>query len=129
MKFKAELHFKKNIDYECNIILTNDKLIKKINLQFRKTNKPTDVLTFVSNVNINMKKHRKLCDIFLSAETILKDSKINEINFYDHLAHIIIHSFLHINGFVHKKIDDLVKMKNKEIKILKKLSIANPYSI
>ena len=103
------------------------KLIKKMNLQFRKINKSTDVLTFVSKVNINMKKPRKICDIFLSAETILKDSKINEINFYDHLTHIIVHSFLHINGFVHKKINDFVQMKNEEIKVLKKLSISNPY--
>ena len=127
IKLKDDLHFKKNIDYDCNLILTNDKLIKKMNLQFRKINKSTDVLTFVSNVNINMKKPRKICDIFLSAETILKDSKINEINFYDHLTHIIVHSFLHINGFVHKKINDFVQMKKEEIKILKKLSISNPY--
>ena len=127
MKFKEDLHFKKNIDYDCNFILTNDKLIKKINLKFRKINKSTDVLTFVSNVNINMQKPRKICDIFLSAETILKDSKNYGINFYDHLTHIIIHSFLHSNGFVHKKINDFVQMKKKEIKVLKKLSISNPY--
>ena len=48
IKFKDDLHFKKNIDYDCNLILTNDKLIKKMNLQFRKINKSTDVLTFVS---------------------------------------------------------------------------------
>ena len=74
-----------------------------------------------------MKKTRKICDIFLSAETILKDSKINKTNFYDHLTHIILHSFLHINGFVHNKINDFVKMKKEEIKVLKKLSISNPY--
>ena len=127
MKFKEDLHFKKNIDYDCNFILTNDKLIKKMNLKFRKTNQSTDVLTFVSVVNIKMKKTRKICDIFLSAETILKDSITNGINFYDHLTHIIIHSFLHSNGFVHKKINDFVQMKKKEIKVLKKLSISNPY--
>jgi len=127
IKFKDDLHFKKNIDYDCNLILTNDKLIKKMNLQFRKINESTDVLTFVSNVNINMKKPRKICDIFLSAETILKDSKINETNFYDHFTHIILHSFLHINGFVHKKINGFVKMKKEEIKVLKKLGIVNPY--
>ena len=31
MKFKDDLHFNNNIDYDCNLILTNDKLIKKIN--------------------------------------------------------------------------------------------------
>jgi len=129
MKLKNDLYFKKNIDYDCNLILTNDKLIKKMNLQFRKINKSTDVLTFVSNVNINTKKTRKVCDIFLSAEIILQDSKVNGINFYDHLTHIIIHSFLHINGFVHRKMNDFIQMKKKEIKVLKKLNISNPYQL
>ena len=98
-----------------------------MNLQFRKINKSTDVLTFVSNVNINVKKPRKICDIFLSAETILKDSKINEINFYDHLTHIIVHSFLHINGYAHDKISDFKIMQQIEIKVLNKIGISNPY--
>jgi|TARA_B110000438_G_scaffold290797_1_gene326979 probable rRNA maturation factor len=126
LKSKKYLKFKNNIDYECNIILGNNILLKQINFQYRKKNKTTDVLTFVSNLNLNKKK-KKYCDIFISAEVLKNDAKKNKISFYDHFAHILIHSFLHINGFVHKKIDDFNKMKSIEILILKKNGISNPY--
>ena len=72
-------------------------------------------------------KKEKHCDIFLSVETITKDAKKNKIDFYNHLAHLIVHSFLHINGFLHKKRKDFKKMKNLEIKILEKIGLDNPY--
>ena len=53
--------------------------------------------------------------------------KKNNINFYSHLTHLIIHSFLHINGYVHDKIKDFNKMKKIEIKVLNKIGIDNPY--
>jgi len=125
--FHKDLSFSKNIIYNCNIILTDNKLITKMNSQFRKKKKSTDVLTFVSEINFKKKEKHKICDIFLSAEMINKDAKKNKITFYDHLAHLIIHSFLHINGFMHYKIKDFKKMKDMEIKILKKIGIENPY--
>tara|TARA_B110000263_G_C15200060_1_gene460210 strand:+ start:294 stop:764 length:471 start_codon:yes stop_codon:yes gene_type:complete len=128
LKSKKYLKFRNDIDYECNIILGNNILLKKINFEYRKKNKATDVLTFVSKLNLNKNK-KKYCDIFISAEVLKKDAKKNKISFYDHLTHILIHSFLHINGFIHKKIVDFNKMKNIEILILKKNGIANPYII
>tara|TARA_Y100001970_G_C13713298_1_gene592998 strand:- start:71 stop:544 length:474 start_codon:yes stop_codon:yes gene_type:complete len=129
MNFKNELKFNKKINYCCNIILTNDKLIKKMNYKYRKKNIPTDVLTFVSEVNSIKNKKQKICDIFLSAECIKKDASKNKISFYNHLSHLLIHSFLHINGFNHRKAKDFYIMKKKEIYILSKLQISNPYLI
>jgi probable rRNA maturation factor len=125
--YKRALKFDNKINYHCNIILTNNKMIKKINFKFRKKNYSTDVLTFVSQLDIVKRKKKKICDIFLSAEIIKKDSKINKIDFYSHLTHLLIHSFLHINGFDHKNKIAFNKMKNLEINILNKLKINNPY--
>ena len=121
------LKFKNNINYNCNLILVDNKIIKKMNLKYRKINKATDVLTFISDIDVNSKNKQKECDILLSAEIIIQDSKKNEINFYDHLTHLIIHSFLHINGFMHNKIKEFNEMNILEIKILNKLGISNPY--
>ena len=52
MTFKKELGFKININYNCNIILSDNKLIKRMNYKFRKINNPTDVLTFISETNV-----------------------------------------------------------------------------
>ena len=85
------------------------------------------MLTFISETRIDKINKTKICDIFFSAETIKKDAKKNGLNFYNHFTHLIIHSFLHINGFVHNSLDDFKKMKKIEIKILKKIGIFNPY--
>ena len=127
LKFQKDLNFKKTIDYNFNLILTNNKLIKEMNKRFRKKNKSTDVLTFISEVKIKNKKKQKICDIFLSAEMITKDAQNNDVSFYNHLTHLLIHSFLHINGYLHGKIKDFEIMKKIEIKVLNKIGIANPY--
>ena len=54
-------------------------------------------------------------------------SKKNKLDFYDHFSHLLVHSFLHINGFLHKKKDDFKKMQNIEIKILERIGLQNPY--
>ena len=127
IKEKTNLNFDKNINYYLNIILLNDKKMKKLNLKFKKINKTTDILTFVSTFeNINYNK-TKYCDIFFSAETIKSDSKKNKINFYDHFTHLLVHSFLHINGYKHKRVKDFLIMQKTEIEILNKMGLQNPY--
>ena len=125
LKFKKDLNFKQTITYNCNIILADNNLIKKINYKFRKKKQPTDVLTFVSEIRKKNVKKFKICDIFISAEIIKKDAKRNNTTFYDHFTHILIHSFLHINGFNHIKNKDYYQMNKKEVLILKKLGIIN----
>ena len=65
--------------------------------------------------------------IRLGIETIKLDSKRNKINFYDHFTHLLVHSFLHINGHMHKRVKDFIKMQKTEIEILNKMGLQNPY--
>ena len=125
-RYKKLLKFNYRLNYYCNIVLMNDFLIREFNKQYKKQNKSTDVLTFISKIKKNnvIEKH---CDIMISAETTLKDAKESNKNFYDHFAHLIIHSILHINGYSHTNNKNFLIMKNIEIKILNKLKISNPY--
>jgi len=122
-----DLDFKKNNFYILNLIFVDDRNIKNVNKKYRKKNKTTDVLTFVNFIKNNKNENEAYCDIFFSAETIKKDAKKNLINFYDHITHLIIHCFLHINGYDHKKKSDFIKMKKLEEKILMQFNIESPY--
>jgi len=124
-----ELDFKKNNSYILNLIFVDDKKIKNINKTYRKKNKATDVLTFVNFIKNNKNKKETYCDIFFSAQTIKKDAKKNLLNFYDHITHLIIHCFLHINGYGHKKESEFMKMKKLEEKILMYFDIESPYLV
>jgi len=122
-----DLGFKKNNFYFVNLVFVDDNKIKNINKMYRKKNIATDVLTFVNFIKNNKNKNEAYCDIFFSAETIKKDAKKNLINFYDHITHLIIHCFLHVNGYDHKKKSDFIKMKKLEEKILMQFNIQSPY--
>ena len=122
-----DLDFKKNNFYILNLVFVDDNKIKNVNKLYRKKNKTTDVLTFVNYIKKNKNMNEAYCDIFFAAETIKKDAKLNLINYYDHITHLIIHCFLHVNGYHHKTNIDFLKMKKLEKKILSKLEIKNPY--
>jgi len=124
-----DLKFIRNNFYVLNLVFVDDNNIKKINKEYRKKNKTTDVLTFVNSIKNNKNINENYCDIFFSAETIKKDAKKNIINFYDHITHLMIHCFLHVNGYDHKKETDFIKMKNLEEKILMKFDIESPYLV
>jgi len=124
-----DLKFIRNNFYVLNLVFVDDKNIKKINKEYRKKNKTTDVLTFVNSIKNNKNINETYCDIFFSAETIKKDAKKNIINFYDHITHLMIHCFLHVNGYDHKKETDFIKMKNLEEKILMNFDIESPYLV
>ena len=124
-----DLNFKKNDIYSLNLIFVDDSYMRKINKEYRKKNKHTDVLTFVNSIKNNKNIIETYCDIFFSAETIKKDAKKNTINFYDHITHLMIHCFLHVNGYDHKKETDFIKMKKLEEKILMKFDLESPYLV
>ena len=98
-----ECYFNNENKYYLNIILTDEKEMKKLNKKFKNKIGDTDVLTFVNKLNHLKTSKEAYCDIFFSAETIKKDAKKNLLNFYDHITHLIIHCFLHVNGYDHKK--------------------------
>ena len=125
-RYKKILEFDYNLKYYCNIVLMSDSIIREFNRLYRKKNETTDVLTFVSKAKKNciIEKH---CDIMISGEISFNEAKNSKKNFYDHFAHLIIHSILHINGYSHNNDKYFSMMKNKEIKILNKIGISNPY--
>ena len=126
---KMRFYFKNDQKFELNIILTDKSKMIKLNKIYKNKHSDTDVLTFITkNYNKNVGKIL-YCDIFFSIDTIEKFIHTNKINIYDHFNHLLIHSFLHINGYNHKRNLDFKKMKKEEIKILGLFGINNPYTI
>ena len=113
---KLKLLQKKSKNF--TIFLTNNKMMKELNKKFRKKNKPTDVLSFPFNKKIKYKKNIYLGDIAISYEIINKRSK--KSNFSVEFDKMLIHGYLHLLGYDHKKKKDFNKMKKLEDLILNK---------
>lgn len=107
---------------ELSISLIEDKKMKLLNHQFRHQNKPTNVLSFPSLTP-------KIClgDVVLSLETIQNEASVQEKTFEHHLTHLFIHGVLHLLGYDHIKEEERSHMEQKEINILQKLGVKNPY--
>ena len=117
-------------DYYLSIFLTNNYDIKKLNNKYRKINKPTNVLSFAQDKKFFLggsKQVTLLGDIVISLEKIRSEAKVLGKKFSDHFIHMCIHGLLHLFGYNHKKESESKIMQEKEISILKKLSIPSPY--
>ena len=126
---KKELFFKKICDsfpkkykfsnkkVSLNLLLSNNKRIKKLNKKFRKKNKPTDILSFPSNKKLKKVKENYIGDIIISYNFIDKPKSQNLIFFKKKLIKIFIHGFLHLLNFDHVKNKEYKKMLKEEEKI------------
>ena len=106
-------------------ILSNNE-IQELNNKYRKKNSPTNVLSF-TNEDISKSITGDLGDIAISYQYLEEESRQQNKKFDYHLIHMIIHGVYHMLGFDHENNEMAAQMENKEIKLLKKINIDNPY--
>ena len=85
-----------------------------MNKQFRKKNKPTDILSFPIESKIKLKKNCYLGDIIISYNYMDKPKKQNTKIFKYKVIKTFIHGFLHLLGFDHIRLNDYKKMLKEE---------------
>jgi len=104
---------------EITVVLADDALIRQLNHEFRGKNKPTNILSFPGGDHLG--------DLVLALETIEREAVEQGKTVKNHTKHLLVHGTLHLLGFDHEREKDAKKMEALEVKILKKLGIANPY--
>ena len=113
-------------DSSINLKILTDDDIKELNKKFRNKNTTTNVLSF-SNEDVSKSITGNLGDIAISYEFVKRESKEHKKNFDDHMIHMLVHGVYHILGFDHENDEMADIMEIKEVKLLKKLDIKNPY--
>jgi len=105
LKIKESLYF--------DVIVVDDQQMQKINKQFRKKDKSTDVITFAlrdasSSVNTPL-----LGEIYLALDYI---QKVSKKSFNEEFILAFIHGILHLLGYDHddkKKEEVMFSLQNK----------------
>lgn len=113
---------KKYSDAEVSITLTNDDEIHALNKMYRNIDKPTNVLSFELGDDI------LLGDIYISLDTVMAQAADANISVEAHTTHMVVHGMFHLLGYDHLTDAQARVMEGKEIKVLKKLGIKNPYA-
>ena len=105
---------------EVSVVLANDDFVQSLNKQYRHKNKPTNVLSFENEGLL-------AGDIVVAYQTTKKEAKEKGISFSAHLAHLLTHGTLHLQGYDHLNDKQAQKMEKLEIKLLEKMGYENPY--
>ncbi len=108
------------------ILLTDDKEVRGLNSNYRKKNKPTNVLSFPDGETHG--DFISLGDIVLAYDTIAREADDQGKKFVHHAQHLVVHGVLHLLGYDHEIDDEADAMEKREIKILGLMGIANPYA-
>jgi probable rRNA maturation factor len=110
---------------EISILFCNDAFIRKLNQQWRGIDKPTNVLSFPAGGD--PASSPLLGDIVIAFETAAKEAAEKGISLRDHVAHLLVHGFLHLIGHDHVKADEAEVMEALERAVLGRLGIPDPY--
>ena len=110
---------------ELAIVLTDDSAIRQLNRLWRGIDAATNVLSFPSKQTTDEPSH--LGDIVLAYETIAREATAEGKLFAHHLAHLVVHGFLHLIGYDHETDSGAEAMEQTERKILRCLNIPDPY--
>ena len=120
-----------DITHNCSICIKYVSLLemKKINQEYKKKNKPTNVLSFQGYTYSQEKgeEMEHLGDLVLCPDYIDKEARINHLDIDKHWVHMIVHGVLHLLGYDHEFEPEALTMEAKEINILSKLGYSNPY--
>lgn len=115
-----------------SITLTTPDNIQKINKEYRKIDKPTDVLSFpmfekeeidVKIQNNDFKYEDVLGDIVISLKQVEVQAQEYGHSFERELAYMVVHGFYHLMGYDHMVEDDKIIMRQKEEYVLSLLEI------
>ena len=100
---------------------------RNLNLNFRKRDYATNVLTFVYD-KVEPNSPSLAGDIVLCAPVIESEASQQNKALIAHYAHLTIHGALHLQGYDHETDADAVAMERLETQIVEKLGYKDPYS-
>lgn len=115
-----------NHDTEIVVRIVDETESAELNETYRHKKGATNILSFPveipEGIDLNL-----LGDLVICAPVLEKEAQQQGKILAHHWAHIIIHGVLHLLGYDHLDDDQAEEMESKEIALLQKLNIQNPY--
>jgi probable rRNA maturation factor len=103
------------------VVLASDAAVKRLNARHRGRNKPTNVLTFEPAAP------GLPGDIILALGTVRREARAQRRHPAHHLAHLVVHGALHLQGHDHDLAGEARRMEMREARLLRRLGVPNPW--
>src|ERR1700730_1910603 len=111
---------------EISVVLCGDAFIRELNREWRGYDAPTNVLSFPAGGD--PASAPLLGDIVIAFETASREAFEAGKPLRAHVAHLLVHGFLHLIGHDHVEAAEAAAMETLERAILGRLEIDDPYS-
>ena len=124
-------HIDTQSDCEIGIACVDHDESHKLNLEYRGKDKPTNVLSFPSDLPDEMAPVLEAFPIgvlVICIPVVLQEAQEQNKAPLTHFTHMLVHGTLHLMGYDHETSEaDAEEMEALEIEILAKLGFENPY--
>jgi probable rRNA maturation factor len=100
---------------------------RSLNSRYRGKDRPTNVLSF-GGAGATPDGRLFLGELVICAPIVAREARAQGKSAAAHWAHLTVHGVLHLLGFDHERPAEAVKMEEREIQILDRLGVSNPYS-
>ncbi len=107
---------------ELTLRLVGEAEGRRLNLDYRGRNAPTNVLTFAYSPPPDL-----CADLVLCLPVVAREARAQRKPLDHHLIHLIVHGCLHACGLDHENDDEAEAMEEHEAAILRRFRIPNPY--
>jgi probable rRNA maturation factor len=99
------------------VVLADDRAVRRLNAMHRGKNKPTNVLTY----------EEPAPEAILAFGVIRAEAAAQRRRPAHHLAHLVVHAALHLQGEDHHHPGDARRMEMAESRILRTIGVPNPW--
>jgi probable rRNA maturation factor len=113
---------------EISVLLVGAAASRALNAQYRGRERATNVLSFPAPpgaaATSGLLGDLVICPVVLRAEARAQHKSERA-----HWTHLVVHGVLHLVGYDHEREAEALRMERREIRVLRRLGVANPYRI
>jgi len=106
---------------------------RRLNRRHRGRDYATNVLSFAyaptHSVRSTPRSTTVRGDIVLCHPVIRREARAQGKTLAAHYAHLVVHGMLHLRGMDHARAREAASMERAEIRILRRLGVADPYAV